>query len=78
MTNKDGAAAVVSYVAAGGPVVREISRVFDHFWNGIWAVPIAVLVDRPYTEDDLQAAVKKVREQIIISRTFCCYMIVYN
>ena len=42
-------------IAAAGPVVREISSVFDHFWNGDWAVPIAALVDRPYTEADLQS-----------------------
>jgi putative cardiolipin synthase len=51
-------------IAAGGPVVREISDVFDHFWNGPWSVPIAALVDRPYTEEDLQATLKTVREQI--------------
>ncbi len=45
-------------VAAGGPVVREISAVFDHFWNGEWAVPISALVDRPYTEADLRAALR--------------------
>ncbi len=51
-------------IAAGGPVVREISNVFDHFWNGPWSVPIAALVDRPYTEEDLRATLKTVREQI--------------
>jgi len=43
-------------VAAGGPVVREISSVFDRFWNGHWSVPISALVDRPATQADLQAA----------------------
>ncbi len=51
-------------VAAGGPVVREISDVFDHFWNGPWSVPIAALVDRPYTEKDLQAARAAIRAGI--------------
>jgi putative cardiolipin synthase len=51
-------------IAAGGPVVREISSVFDHFWNGNWAVPIDVLVDRPYTEADLQAARATLRGKI--------------
>jgi putative cardiolipin synthase len=51
-------------IAAGGPVVREVSSVFDHFWNGKWAVPIRVLVDRPYTEADLQAARATLRERI--------------
>jgi putative cardiolipin synthase len=51
-------------IAAGGSVVREISDVFDHFWNGIWSIPIAALVDRPYTDEDLQAAMKTVRKQI--------------
>jgi len=51
-------------IAAAGPVVPEISEVFDHFWNGDWAVPISALVDRPYTEADLEATVAYLREQI--------------
>ena len=51
-------------IAAAGPVVREISRVFDHFWNGEWAVPIKALADRPFTATDLQAVVARVRELV--------------
>jgi putative cardiolipin synthase len=51
-------------VVAGGPVVREASRVFDHFWNSDWAVPIRAMVDRPATEADLRAAVQTSRERI--------------
>lgn len=42
-------------IAAAGPVVRETSEVFDYFWAGDWAVPIAALVKRSYTEADLNA-----------------------
>ena len=49
-------------IAAAGPVVREISTVFDYFWNGDWAVPIAALVERPYTEADLRATRMTVRD----------------
>jgi putative cardiolipin synthase len=51
-------------VVAGGPVVREASGVFDHFWNSDWAIPIKALVDRPATEADLRSAVKAGRERI--------------
>ena len=51
-------------IAAAGPVVREVSGVFDHFWNGDWAVPIAALVDRPHTKSDLKSLREFVREQI--------------
>jgi putative cardiolipin synthase len=51
-------------IAAAGPVVRELSSVFDRFWNGPWSVPIAALVDRPYTEADLREALKRLRENI--------------
>jgi len=51
-------------IAAAGPVVRDVSGVFDHFWNSDWAVPISALADRPYTESDLQAAVRSLRERI--------------
>ena len=52
-------------IAAVGPVVREVSAAFDAFWNGDWAVPIAVLMDRPYTEDDLQQRLLSLRRQIV-------------
>ena len=51
-------------IAAAGPVVREISATFDTFWNGDWSVTIEVLVDRPNTDEDLQAAMATVRKQI--------------
>jgi putative cardiolipin synthase len=51
-------------IAAAGPVVRDTSDVFDHFWNSDWAVPISALADRAYTESDLQAAVSMLRERI--------------
>jgi putative cardiolipin synthase len=51
-------------IAAAGPVVRDISNVFDYFWNGDWAVPIAALVDRPYTETDLRETRKALQSWI--------------
>jgi putative cardiolipin synthase len=40
-------------VAAAGPVVRDLSKVFDRFWNGPWAVPIGALRDTPSSSSDL-------------------------
>jgi putative cardiolipin synthase len=51
-------------IMAAGPIVRDISRVFDHFWQGDWAVPIAVLVDRPFTDIDLQEARTRLQKTI--------------
>jgi putative cardiolipin synthase len=51
-------------IVAIGPVVRDISRVFDHFWQSNWAVPISVLVDHPYTETDLNAVTTRLRKTI--------------
>jgi putative cardiolipin synthase len=51
-------------IAATGPVVRDISTVFDYFWNGDWSVPISALVERPYTGSDLQAAAAYLRERV--------------
>jgi len=51
-------------IVAVGPVVRDISSVFDHFWSGDWAVPIAALVDHPYTDADLQSMHEGLREKI--------------
>jgi putative cardiolipin synthase len=44
--------------------VRDVSKVFDRFWNGDWSYPIAALVDRTYTEADLRDKVATVREMI--------------
>jgi putative cardiolipin synthase len=51
-------------VAAAGPIVRELSRVFDYFWNGDWSYPIAALVEQTYTEADLREVMATVREMI--------------
>ena len=51
-------------IAAVGPVVREISGVFDHFWQGDWSVPISVLVEKTYTDEDLRAGVAQLRQAI--------------
>jgi putative cardiolipin synthase len=47
-----------------GPIVRDLSSLFDRFWNGAWSVPIGALVDRTYGEADLHAHVQRIRESI--------------
>ncbi len=51
-------------IVGAGPIVRETSNVFDRFWNGPWALPVAQLVDRPYTEEDHRSAIEAVRREI--------------
>jgi putative cardiolipin synthase len=51
-------------IAAAGPVVRDLSKVFDRFWNGEWSVPVAALVERSYTDEDLRLAVQRGREEL--------------
>ena len=51
-------------IMAAGPVVKDVSSVFDHFWNGEWSFPIAALVEEPQTEADLQAVREGLREKI--------------
>jgi putative cardiolipin synthase len=41
-------------IAVGGPLVHEISGVFDYFFDGEWSVPISSLVEDPFTEEDLR------------------------
>jgi putative cardiolipin synthase len=40
-------------IASVGPIVRDLSRVFDHFWNGQWSYPISALVNRAHSRADL-------------------------
>ncbi len=51
-------------IAAAGPIVRQISNVYDYFWNGNWSMPIAALVGRTYTQEDL-VKVKQIIHQKI-------------
>ena len=51
-------------VGAAGPIVREVSKVFDHFWNGDWSYPIAALAQRTYTEADLRETMATLREKV--------------
>jgi putative cardiolipin synthase len=51
-------------IMTAGPIVRDISRVFDHFWQGDWAVPISVLVKEQPGEDDLAAGRERLHRLI--------------
>ncbi|NOR56589.1 MAG: hypothetical protein GQ531_10345 [Sulfurovum sp.] len=53
-------------IAAAGPIVRDVSKVFDYFWNGSWSVPIEALEDKRITQADIKksrAFMKKKIEQ---------------
>jgi cardiolipin synthase C len=54
-------------IAAVGPVVREVSTAFDRFWNSNWSVPVKTLVDRPYTQADLENAMSVMRQKIAVN-----------
>jgi len=41
---------------AAGPVVAEVSRSFDEYWNSEWAVPITALVGEPPQAAQLERA----------------------
>jgi putative cardiolipin synthase len=51
-------------VLAVGPVVRDLSGVFDRYWNSASTVPIAAIVDRVYGAADLDDIRVRVREAI--------------
>lgn len=48
-------------IIAAGPIVRDTSTVFDHFWQIEAAVPVPVLLDRTFTTDDLRALSQELR-----------------
>jgi putative cardiolipin synthase len=43
-------------VLGAGPIVREVSTVYDYFWNGEWSVPVKALADKTYTQEELKNA----------------------
>ena len=51
-------------VLAVGPVVRDLSGVFERYWNSASTVPIATIVDRPYGAADLDAILTRLRQEI--------------
>jgi putative cardiolipin synthase len=51
-------------VLAAGPVVRDLSGVFDRYWNSPSTVPIATIVDRAHDAADLDAIRNRLREAI--------------
>ena len=63
-----GVSAIANYrdldVLAVGPVVRDLSGVFDQYWNSPSTVPIAAIVDRAHDADDLCAIMVHLREAI--------------
>jgi putative cardiolipin synthase len=51
-------------IATVGPLVREISSVFDRFWNGEWSIPIEAIVQEPVTEARMRETVAQIRSRI--------------
>jgi putative cardiolipin synthase len=51
-------------VLAVGPVVRDLSGVFERYWNSPSTVPIAAIVDRAHDAADLDAIRIRLREAI--------------
>jgi len=51
-------------IFAVGPVVRDISRVFDTFWNSKFAIPYAAFVDHEPTTADAEAAMERIRDAL--------------
>jgi putative cardiolipin synthase len=47
-----------------GPLVRDISNVFDRFWNGEWSVPVEAIGKQAATLEDMRDAVSRMRERI--------------
>lgn len=52
-------------VIAAGPAAMEAGVAFDEYWNSKHAVPIDVLHPRDYSEEDLEAGRKKLREALL-------------
>jgi putative cardiolipin synthase len=51
-------------VFASGPVVHDLSHVFDRYWNSRSTVPISDIVNRVYDTADLNAILSRLHEEI--------------
>ena len=63
-----GIAALTNYrdldAIAAGPVVRDISSIFDVFWNSKFAIPYEAFVARPPTAADADAQIATLRAAV--------------
>ncbi len=50
-------------IIAVGPIAREVSAIFDDYWNCVLAVPINALISLRPTADDLQSARRDLETQ---------------
>lgn len=48
-----------------GQAAREAGAAFDEYWNSKYAVPINVLHNKTYTEEDLEEGRKELRESLL-------------
>ncbi|MEW9807461.1 phospholipase D family protein [Mesorhizobium sp. ZMM04-5] len=51
-------------VAVAGPAVREASQIFDYFWNGKWSFPVAAVIKRSFSAEELKAARQALKNTI--------------
>lgn len=52
-------------VLAAGPVVSDLSKVFDQYWNSVSSVAIATMVERAHGIADLEALLASMRQAIV-------------
>lgn len=52
-------------VLAAGPVVSDLSKVFDQYWNSVSSVPIAAMVEGAHGTADLEALLASMRQAIV-------------
>ena len=50
-------------IMAVGPIAREVSAIFDDYWNCVLSVPISALISRRPTADDLKSARRDLETQ---------------
>lgn len=55
-------------ICAAGPVVRDTSKVFDHFWNGTWSVPITSLAEQTYSGEDISSLLVEIQKHLAEAR----------
>ena len=51
-------------IATVGPIVRDVSKMYDYFWNGKWSVPMAIISKKKYTMTDLKKEREKLENRI--------------
>ena len=57
-------------IITAGPIVKDISKSFDVFWNSEWAIPISAISEDHPTQEETQIGLEKLQQYVAQQKDF--------